>query len=65
MSVNFNNTTKPETPAQQPDVSQKGSRVNMVVPDALYRQLLDRSVTTGLSVPMLLRVAAIEYLAKK
>jgi len=37
----------------------------MVVPDALYRQLLDRSAKTGLSVPMLLRFAAVEFLARK
>ncbi len=43
----------------------KSVRVNMKVPAVLYAQLLARSVKTGLTVPMLLRVAAVEYLAKK
>jgi len=57
--------TKPETPPQQPDAGQKGHRINMMIPDALHQQLLAKSAKTGLSVPMLLRVASIEYLAKK
>ncbi|RZF29966.1 hypothetical protein EVC45_10230 [Paraburkholderia sp. UYCP14C] len=55
----------PETPAPQPDADQKGHRVNMMYPDALYQKLLARSTETGLTVPMLLRFAAVAYVESK
>lgn len=61
MSVNF---TKNVAPATQPDASQQSVRVNMALPAPLAHQLAERSAKTGLSVPMILRFAAIEYLKK-
>lgn len=69
MSVTFKNK-----PAIAPSVdvdknadgtdSAKGHRVNMILSEALHARLRQKATQTGLSIPMLLRFAADEYLSK-
>jgi 16S rRNA U516 pseudouridylate synthase RsuA-like enzyme len=67
MPVHIKNKS-PVVPPVDTDEAPRGNakvhRVNMVLPEALSTQLRAMATQTGLSVPMLLRFAAAEYLAK-
>ncbi|MFM0288372.1 hypothetical protein [Paraburkholderia megapolitana] len=69
MSVNFKNkpAVAPTVSADASDgdaVGVKGHRVNMILSAALHTRLREKATQTGLSIPMLLRFAAAEYLSK-
>lgn len=61
MSVNFTNS-QPDTTPEAGTPGEKSHRVNMALPTPLYEQLQVRVAQTGLSIPMLVRFAVVEYL---